>query len=271
MENQFVRKLIAVEIKLGFLSIPAYGMELMPDKKIAINVDLDGGEKQLSYNPQHRRIFGLTSWYKKHAAKAGDEVSLTKIGENRYSFSFGKGAVKSQTREKEGEEFDLSGLSSQAKGNIVEDRVKELLLLHGQGLLSVYRPVTDTEGIDLIIVKNGQFHPIFLQSKGRFGLYGGRSLILRIKVKTFTPHENFYVIGSFFDPKTLEIHDNLVLIPSEEIAKASTVKTKNGEWYNVVASVKDNSGDKWAKYLVKKTDLADKLLGKFEEIGRYVK
>jgi len=36
--------------------------------------------------------------------------------------------------------------------------------------LSVYKPVTDSEGIDLIVVKNGVFQPVFLQVKARFNL-----------------------------------------------------------------------------------------------------
>jgi hypothetical protein len=34
MKNKFIRQLIEVEIRLGFLSIPSHGVELMPEKKV---------------------------------------------------------------------------------------------------------------------------------------------------------------------------------------------------------------------------------------------
>jgi len=57
---KFVRQLIGVEIKLGFLYIPAHGVELMPNKDGSIKVTLDGEQKALHYNAAHRRVFGLT-------------------------------------------------------------------------------------------------------------------------------------------------------------------------------------------------------------------
>jgi len=273
MANQIIRKLIEVEIRLGFLSIPSKSLELMPSEKSQIKVSLDGVDTQLSYNSEYRRIFGLTGWFRKHKAEAGDLIIVTKQ-ENKYVVILKKSQLTNSEKEQEEAEklVDLSGLSSQAKGDIVEDRVKELLLLHGQGLLSVYKPVTDTEGIDLIVVKNGQFHPIFLQVKSRYNLHQNRSLVLSVKVKTFSPHSNFYLVGAFFNPKTLEIDENILLIPSKDlVGNAIKVNSKAGEWYRVVSSINSNSDAKWSRYIIKKTELASKLLEKFEEIGEYVK
>lgn len=272
MSNKFIRQLIAVEIKLGFLNIPAQGMELMPNDKKRINVKIDGEKNSLHYNPEYHRIFGLTKWYKKHKVKPEDSVLFVKVKDDEYELSFtNKDFIVSKEDDLEDEELDLSGLSTQAKGDIVEDRIKEFLLLHGQGLLSVYKPVSDTEGIDLIVVRNGQFHPIFLQVKGRYTL-NGLSMILRVKVGTFTPHSNFYVVGAYFNPKTLSIDDNIILIPSKDLAeKASKVNAKGVEWYSVVASLKEGSSGKWSKYFIKKDKLATKLIEKFEEMHKYIK
>lgn len=271
--NRFVRRLIEVEARLGFLYIPAHGIEMMPSEKAKIKVNINGKIEELTYNPEYRRIFGLTEFYKENKIKEKDEVVFEKNTDGTYVLR--PQIVSAETiAEEESEEdlLDLSGLSSQAKGNIVEDRIKELLLLHGQGLLSIYKPVSDTEGIDLIVVRSGQFHPVFLQVKGRFGLHKDSQLILSIKVKTFNPHQNYYVIGAFFNPKTLEIEDNLLLIPSEEIVKnAIKVNSKNVEWYRVVTSLKDESKGKWTKYLINKADLSDRLLEQFGEMEKYYK
>lgn len=271
MSEQVFRKLIEVEIRLGFLAIPTKDIELFPSDKSQVILRLDGTDMPLSYNPEHRRVFGLTAWYRKHNAKPGDLVILTKY-ENVYTAIIKDQSPKSEKQEeKEAEELiDLSGLSSHAKGDIVEDRIKELVLLHGQGLLNVYKPVIDTEGIDLIIVRNGQFHPIFIQSKSRFNL-NERSMILRIKVKTFNPHSNYYLVGAFFNPKTLELDDNVLLIPSKEVVKAGKVKSANGEYYNITTSLDKSSNGMWSKYLIKKSELANKLMEKFEEMNEYYK
>ena len=269
MKNKIIRKLIDVEIRLGFLHIPALGIELMPDRNSKISVAIDGKSSELTYNSTHKRIFGLTRWYKAHTVKVGDEVLIEKDG-NRFILSFKDRAVESPTKEAE-TLIDISGLSSQAKGNIVEERIKELIVLQGQGLLNVYKPVSDTQGIDLIVIKNGIFQPIFLQIKGRFNVEERGQFIMRVNKKTFTPHHSYFVVGAYFNPRRLEIDENILLVPSDDVAKAPVVHTKQGERYNVTTSIVDSSRSRWAKYLIKKSELADKLIGKFEEIGKYIK
>jgi len=279
MTKGFSRKLIKVEISLGFLSVPSKGTKLMPEEKTKIDIFLDDSDKtrSLSYNPDHKRIFGLTAWYKKHKAEPKDEISMKLIKENppTYRLKFEKaGPIEDQrTREKEAKELiDLSGLSSTSKGDIVEDRIKEFVLLYGQGLLNVYKPVSDTEGIDLIVVKRGMFQPIFLQVKSRFNLQRNRAIIADISLKTFNPHHSYYVVIAYFNPTTLEIDDHILFIPTEKIrGNAVIVNTKYGQRYRVTTRLDPESKSKWARFLFKKSELADKLIEKFEEMSRYIK
>lgn len=172
----------------------------------------------------------------------------------------------------ESNKIDLSGLSSADKGDIVEDRIKELILLHGKGELNVYRPVTDTEGIDLIVKRKEQFQPIFLQVKGRFTMHGKSTLIVDIRSKNFKKHHSFYIVAAHFDGEKLELHDNLFLIPSNDLIKVGTiVKARGQERYRIVASIKDEYKGKWKEFVVKKSDLANKLLDKFDEMKRYIR
>ncbi len=271
--DKFVRKLIEVEIRLGFLNIPVRGLELMPSEKQRIKIVIDGKEEELLYNPVRRRIYGLTKFYRKHNMKPKDEIIFYKVN-GKYKIEFRQREIITEEQELKAAEklLDLSGLSSLAKGNIVEDRIKELLLLHGQGLLNVYKPVSDIEGIDLIVVKNGEFHPIFLQVKGNFKLFHGKLLIMQVNKKTFTPHNNYYVVGAFFNPKTLELHDYLILVPSKIVAKkGSIVKHESRNMYRIISGINDSYKGKWAKYLIKKQELADALLAKFEEIRKHYK
>ena len=51
------------------------------------------------------------------------------------------------------------------KGNIGEDEAKEIILKYSQGLLNVYKPVIDDRGIDLIVLKEKLYTPVYLQVK----------------------------------------------------------------------------------------------------------
>lgn len=269
MQNKIIRKLIGVEIKLGFLNIPAKGIEYMPEVNTKITVYIENRPQQLRYNATYKRMFGLTQWYRKHKLKSGDTVTLTKL-KDKYKLEYQQKDVELSAKEKS-TLIDLSGLSSQAKGDIVEDRIKELIVLHGQGLLSVYKPVTDTHGIDLIITKSGMFQPIYLQVKSRFNLQKTGYFLIDISKRTFTPHHSYFVIGAYFNPENLEIYEYILLIPSAEVIKGIVVKAPNGDRYRITNQLNPLSKGKWAKYLIKKSDLADKLLEKFEEIAKYIK
>lgn len=271
----FTRRLIPVEIKLGFINIPAHGVELMPDKSGQIEVYLGNEKTTLRYNADYKRIFGLTKWYKDHGIKATDEIVIDKLKENTYRFTLKRetiGATEEKSTRGAEDLIDLSGLSSMAKGDIVEDRIKELILLHGQGLMSVYKPVSDTEGIDLIVVKNGMFHPIFLQVKSRFTLTSNGSFIMDIRMKTFNPHHAYYVVGAYFNPEKLEIDDHILFIPTKDLEKSATVvNARNEKRYRVTTKLSPDSHSRWRSYIIKKTELAERLIEKFSEMSDYLK
>jgi len=250
MTNKIIRKLIEIEIRLGFMYIPYQSIELMPDDSAKIKAVLDGNNQNLTYNSLYRRIFGLTKWYKENDLKPGQEIIIVKEN-NTYKFELPKPGVKKVEIESK-DIIDISGLSSTSKGDIVEDRIKDLILLQGQGLLSVYKPVTDTEGIDLIIVKNGMFQPIFLQVKSRYNLQGN-SFITNINKKTFNSHHSYYIVCAYFDLVSMELSNNLLLIPSNCVEdKAILLNHKKRPLYRIVASLNSESKGKWSEYLISK-------------------
>ena len=270
MAMKIARQLIGVEIKLGFLAVPSRAVPYFPTQGQKVTVTLDGQTREMTYNAEHRRIFGLTSWYKSHKAAVGDEVVIRVTGPKSYALQFRAKASSSQKAPEKAAQklIDLSGLSSQAKGDIVEDRVKELLVLHGQGLLHVFKPVTDTEGVDLIVTKAGEFHPIFLQVKSRFVLNQGRSIVITVNAKTFTPHQAYYVVAAYFDPSALEIRDDVFLIPSE-VFKREAVPVKTYDRLQIVAPLGRECRSKWTQYLVAKSELANRLIEHFEAMNRF--
>jgi len=164
---------------------------------------------------------------------------------------------------------DLSGLTSTQKGRIVENRIRELVLLYGGGTLSVYEPASDIEAIDLIVLKKGEFKPIYLQVKSRFGLSGKskQTYIQDIREKTFQPYPTFFLVYAYFNPRTMELHDNLFLVPSVKLQElaAEINPSGKGKRLRLVASINPKPKSKWAHFLVDKTQLADVLLQKIDE------
>ena len=77
MQKRFIRKLIDVEIKLGFLHIPAAGIEMMPDKDGKIAVLIDGKDNELTYNAKHKRVFGLVRWYSGASMASGGRAWIS--------------------------------------------------------------------------------------------------------------------------------------------------------------------------------------------------
>lgn len=274
MEGYF-RTLIAKEIELGFLYIPSEVRHLLPSKNSQITIYLDKSDKPiaLAYNSSHHRLFGLTGWYKEHNATPKDKVKIEGVGKYTFRLSFAKGTMKEQYSEEEVEEIvDLSGLSSTVKGDILEDRIKEQILLYGKGILHVYKPVADSEGIDLIVVKNGVFQPVFLQVKGRFTLHTNNVFICDIRMKTFKPHHCYFVIGAFFNPKTLELHDKVLFVPTETVEKKGVeVRARNEIRRRITTRLYAETQSKWSPYIIDKKDIANKIFEKFQEIEKYLK
>ena len=270
-KNIFFRKLIEIEIRLGFLHIPKTGLEFMPDNNTVLKVYINDSKIpfNLRYNAKYKRIFGLTKVYRDNGFKVGDLLRVAQY-DSGYNISKLQKAIKDLEEDDKGG-LDLSGLSSQAKGNIMEDRIKEIILLHGQGLLNVYKPVCDTEGIDLIITKSGIYQPLFIQVKSRYTLNNGQ-VIIRIKKKNLNPHHSYFLIGAYFSPKKLEVEDFMLFMPTVNLEEEAPIVKANGrESYDIRFDIHNKSKNKFSKYVIKKSELVQRLIEKFQEMERYVK
>ena len=102
--------------------------------------------------------------------KNGEKSLFVKTGPSTFALNSEVRLAKktSLTEEQEEKEYAVSStLMSVQKGNIVEARVSELVLLYGANL-SCYRPLTDDEGIDLIVKEKGSLKSIYIQIKSNF-------------------------------------------------------------------------------------------------------
>lgn len=266
MTDYYKRRIIEVEKRLGFLYIPTKLRYNLPIQGDQVAIRFEGNEWSLRYNSTYNRIFGLTEFYRNQDINNGDFLLLCinngALEISKYIDS------ESHTQEEENcETFDISGLSSNAKGNIAEDRVKEFILLYGQGLLNVYKPVIDKDGVDLIVLQSGIFHPVHIQVKSRYNVTADGQMILTINGNTFQPHYSFYIVAVSFNKQTLEIDNKILFIPSE-IVEEKAIRLANGN-LRIVACLQNGSQNQWCPYIISKAQLAEKIIEAISEMNKY--
>jgi len=281
MNNQkFTKNIIPIEIELGFVRIPNRYKNLFPNTNSKIKVYLSdtGKALEVGYNSKHQRIFGLVRFFRSAETEPRDILEIEKINDKKFRLTLKK--LKPQekeqlelTSEEAKEIIDFSNLSARVKGNIIEDRIKDLIMLHGQGLLNVYKPAADIEGIDLIVVKKGVYQPLFLQIKGRYNLRGRNNLQIGIRKKSFNPHHTLFVVGAYFNPKKMDIDDYLVFVPSEIFIKKANIIRRNTDkaLYVLNTPLLPGRDNKFSKFVIKKENLVNKIFEKFNEIEKYLK
>ncbi len=159
----------------------------------------------------------------------------------------------------------VSKLSSKRKGDIAEARVAELITLYGETNLSCYRPISDDEGIDLIVKPKGEFKSIYLQVKSRFGDNPDAIFTATVKASATVNNNSMAIIFCFFDTELGDIWDYVWFVPAPVFIELSN-KLGGGKMLGFVAGRKKKDSNKWDKYLIDKRDLADEIIKQLEKM-----
>ncbi|WP_108808928.1 hypothetical protein [Aquimarina spinulae] len=268
----YQRKLIEVETRLGFLYIPAKARELLPkhSDEVTIIIKNTNNSQTKKYNTDYNRIFGMTSFYNELNVTAGDILTV-EISEKLIIIDIIEVEVIEDSEESEKENFiDTSGLSSQSKGNIGEDRVKEIILLYSQGLLNVYKPVIDDRGIDLIVLKEKIYNPIYIQVKTRFNVHKRNRMILTINGSTFKEHHSYYIVGLSFNPHKMEMDEQILFLPSKDAVKLAS-RLSNGDYRITISMANGKTTGKYKKYFISKEEFINRLIERIDQVNEIIK
>ncbi len=160
----------------------------------------------------------------------------------------------------------VSKISSKQKGDIAEARVAELITLYGETSLSCYRPISDDEGIDLIVKPKGEFKSVYLQVKSRFGDNPDAIFTATVKSSATINDNSLAIIFCFFDTEKGDVWDYVWFIPAPKFIELSN-KLNSGSMLGFVAGRKKNESNKWDKYLIDKRDLADAVLNQLQKMS----
>jgi hypothetical protein len=157
------------------------------------------------------------------------------------------------------------GISEKQKGDIAEARIAELITLYGETSLACYRPISDDEGIDVIVKEKYVPKIMYLQVKSRFGDDSGE--IFTATVKTHNVIDNFSMafIFCFFDTERGDLWDYVWFVPAPDFYKKAN-RLQDGNLLGFVAGRKRKESNKWDEYLIDKRELANTIIQQMKRI-----
>lgn len=147
------------------------------------------------------------------------------------------------------------------KGKAVEHLIAAFCVLGSDGELNAWTSLVDDEGVDLVFQRREQPETLSVQVKARLttakGISERQRFQSQVRQATLRPRADLYMLFVVADPEDLDVGP-IWLIPSREFAKKAPLGSNKK--HKFVASAKDGSQDKWAKYIVAKKDLPYRLL-----------
>lgn len=155
-------------------------------------------------------------------------------------------------------------ISSKQKGDIAEARVAELVTLYGETSLSCYKPISDDEGIDLIVKQKGNLKTMYIQIKSRFGSPEG-IYTATVKAESVLDNYSMALVFCFFDTDKGDVWDYVWFVPAPDFLKLAN-KLQGGKSLGFVAGRNRRESNKWDQYLIDKRDLASEISNQMKRI-----
>ncbi len=176
-------------------------------------------------------------------------------------------SIKKKTNlddEQESKEYQISStLNSKQKGDIVEARVSELIVLYGENL-SCYRPISDDEGIDLIVKEKRTLKSVYIQVKSNFSNNFARPFVANVKNHNVTDSYAMAFVFCLFDTTKGDIHDYIWFVPAPDFLQMA-YKDKN-DLLGFVSGKSKKENNKWDSFMIDKKDLAQRVLDQLKRI-----
>lgn len=156
-------------------------------------------------------------------------------------------------------------VSTRQKGDIAEARIAELITLYGDTTLSCYKPISDDEGIDLIVKEKGSLKTMYIQIKSRFGNNPDEIFTATTKTATVVDNYSTAVVFCFFDTEEGDLWNYLWFVPAPDLLKHAN-QLDSGRLLGFVAGRKKKESNKWDNFLIDKRDLANQIIAQMKRI-----
>lgn len=150
-------------------------------------------------------------------------------------------------------------LNSKQKGDIAEARVAELLTLYGDEGLTCYRPISDDEGIDIIVKRRGKLEVVYIQVKSSFG-YKDRGFVSTVKEKNIVGKERMIMVFVYFDLSQGDIFDQVFCIPAPDFLRLTANEDKQPGERVFTVGLRNPDKSKYAEFMIEKRELANRII-----------
>lgn len=160
----------------------------------------------------------------------------------------------------------VSKVSSKQKGDISEARIAELITLYGDNEISCFKPISDDEGIDLIVKPKGQLKSLYLQVKSRFGDNPAEIYTATVKSSGIVNNYSMGFIFCYFDTAEGDLWDYLWFVPAPAFLDMAN-KLQGGASLGFVSGRKKSESNKWDSYMISKTDLSQEIINQLNKIS----
>jgi len=197
-----------------------------------------------------------------------EKSRFIKTGPSTFGINPEYSGISSQRVKKEAKEkvYTISkDISSKQKGDIAEARIAELITLYGDTTLSCYKPLSDDEGIDLIVKEKGSLKTMYIQIKSRFGSNPDEIFTATVKASSVEDRYSMAMVFCYFDTEEGDLWDYLWIVAAPDFIKMSN-KLQGGKMLGFVAGRKKKESNKWDQYLIDKRDLANAIIGQMSRI-----
>jgi len=196
--------------------------------------------------------FYLNTYYKGFKERQGDKEYQAKITEKEIVDSGLNISIELHQVN--------TSINSKQKGDIAEARVAELITLYGNEGLYCYKPISDVEGIDLIVKRRARLEVVYLQVKSTYGDGKTRGFTSTVKGKTIKDKSRMLLIFVYFDLSNGDLFDQIFCIPAPDFLKLTqnTKKTSDDRIFTV--GIKNPDKSKYAEFMIEKRELATKIV-----------
>jgi len=157
------------------------------------------------------------------------------------------------------------GVSSSQKGDIAEARIAELITLYGDSSLACYKPISDDEGIDLIVKEKSRPKTMYIQIKSRFGDKPGEVFVATTKTSSVVDNYSMAIVFCYFNTEEGDLWNYLWFVAAPDFIKNAN-KLNGGNVLGFVAGRQKKESNKWDSYLIDKRDLANQIIGQMKRI-----
>lgn len=231
------KEITAIALERGWLKTAGKTPEATMNAQLIVDINTKKNDSRfVKLAPS---VFGLTS------VSASQNILTVEETEKTYKIS--------------------ENISTKQKGDIAEARIAELITLYGETNLSCYKPISDDDGIDLIIKEKGSLKTMYVQVKSRYGANPDETFTATVKAGNMIEHYSVGVIFCYFDIEKGDLWDYLWFIPAPTFAK-SAHKLDNGRAFGFVAGRQKRQTNKWDEHLIDKRDLANQILAQMRRI-----